>query len=355
MYILPIVGVIGEDFKMSHLLMHLKAIEQNNEQAVKIIINSPGGYTADADKMVDELDKLKILKFSTNSGDVASAAVKLFLTAPRENRTFDPRKGQFLIHMPYLDPSDGGATGTAEEIQAVADEMKKNEKKLAQAYSKKTGTGANILEGFMKENIPLTDEQIQSLGFATIIKQEFKAVAYYKNENDMTNEELDKKLSPIQAAIAKIMAFVKPKNLMVQDTTGKELDFGPDVQDPSQIVAGITATVDGQPAEGEFPMPDGSVLVFAAGTLTEVRPSASAELQAANKKIEELTASLTAKEKELETFKADAQKQINEVNTQFLAFKNQFSKGKEGSDGGDPEGGKPADPPKNRSAFKKKE
>jgi ATP-dependent Clp protease protease subunit len=354
MYILPIIGVIGEDFKMTHLLMHLKAIEESNQQIVKLIINSPGGFIEDAENMAKALRDSKKIFFSTNSGDVASAAVNLFLVPPKGNRTFDPSKGVFLVHMPFLDPRDGGATGTSEEIQSVAEEMKKREKKLSQEYSKATGTSANILEGFMKENTPLTEEQIQQLGFATIIKPEFKAVAYFKNDNDMTNEEVTKKVGIIESLLQKVLAFVKPKNLMVQDTTGKELDFGDAVQDPSQIAVGVAATVDGKPAEGEYPMPDGTVLVFAAGTITEIRPSVSEELEIAKQKITELEGKLAEKEREFEDFKIEANKQVNELSMEFKNFRAQFSKGDEGSHG-DPPPGEGGDEPKIRKPFKAKE
>lgn len=332
MYLLPINGIIGEDFKINDLLLHLNAAK--NEQVVKLIFNSPGGYLDEADKMVEALKKENKIYHSTNSGDVASSAVELFLVSPKENRTFDTTKGNFLIHMPFLDPVDGGATGTAEEIQAVADEMKKLEKKLSVNYQKATGTSANILTGFMKENIPLTEEQIQQLGFATIIKPAtLKAVAYFKNNNKMENKEIVEKLGVFETLLNKVMNLIKPKNLMIQDTNGKELDFGPDIQDASQIAVGVKATVDGQPAQGDFILADGSTLKFEAGVLTEIVPSANDELAAAKTKIADLESKLAAKETEFENYKTQAKSQISNVSAEFKKFKAQFSSGDEKDDG----------------------
>lgn len=349
MYLLPIIGVIGEDFNMNDLLMHLNAAK--NEPAIKIIINSPGGFVDVAERMRDAFNKSGKILYSTNSGDVASAAVDIFLSAPKENRTFDPEKGVFLIHMPYLDPKDGGASGTAEEIQAIVDQMKKNDKIMVKSYEKSTGTSANILEGFMKENIPLTPEQVQTLGFATLIKQEFKAVAYYKSNNiDMTNEEVKTKFTILEGLMNKVMAFVRPKALMIQDTNGVELDFGEEIQDPSQIIEGVTATADGSPAEGEYPMPDATILVFVAGALTEIKP-AEDEMEALKQENERLKIELAGKVTEFDTFKGEAEKKITDLSTEFVAFRAQFSKGDEDTFGKTND----SELPKSRSAFKKKQ
>lgn len=348
MYLLPINGIIGEDFKVSDVLMHLNAAK--NEPIIKLVINSIGGYTDEADKIEQALRNEKKIYYSTNSGDVASAAVQLFLVAPKENRTFDPSKGQFLIHMPFLMPEDGGATGTAEDIEMVVEEMKDLEKEIAKKYQKATGTSANILSGFMKENTPLTDEQIQSLGFATIIKPTFKAVAYFKN-NNMETKEVTEKLGVLENLMNKVMNFIKPKNIMLQDANGNELDFGEIIEDPSQIVVGVTATVAGQPAEGEYTMPDGTTYVFAGGALNEIRPPESAEMAELKKQNQELQDKLVAKEQEFETFKTQAEQQILNVKNEFVKFRNQFSDGDPGGGGGSPEDGDDKEP-KVRKAFK---
>jgi ATP-dependent protease ClpP protease subunit len=330
MYLLPINGIIGEDFKLSDALMHLNAAK--NEPVIKLIINSVGGYTDEADKIEEALRNEKKIYYSTNSGDVASAAVELFCVAPKENRTFDISKGQFLIHMPFLMPEDGGATGTAEEIERIVEEMKNLEKETARKYQKATGTSANILTGFMKENVPLTEEQIQSLGFATIIKPTFKAVAYFKNDN-MTNEEVTKKLGTLEGLINKVVGFLRPKAIMLQDVNGQELDFGNDIQDVTQISVGVAATVAGQPADGEYVMPDGTTYVFSAGVLNEIRPPESTELTELKQQNQELQERLTAKEQEFETFKTQAESQITNIKNEFLQFRSQFSDGNPGGKG----------------------
>jgi ATP-dependent protease ClpP protease subunit len=333
-YLLPINGVIGEDFKYTDLLMHLNAAK--DYPVIKQLINSPGGFVDEAEKMRDALDNSGKIIISTNIGDVASAAVDLFLAAPKPNRTFDPTKGQFVIHFPFIDPKDGGVTGTASEIETVAKEMKRMESDLVKQYVKATGTDANILAGFMGENIPLTPEQIQTLGFATVIQpQQLKAVAYYKslNNNNMEQKEVIEKLSGLEKVLQKISNWIRPRAMVVQDVSGKELDFGETITDASQIQPGVIATVDGAPADGDFTLPDGSVYTFVKGALQTITPAAGSELESLKKENEQLKADLAtanAAKAQLETdlvaFKASAETQINGVKTELIAFRNQFSK-----------------------------
>ena len=164
----------------------------------------------------------------------------------------------------------------------------------------------------------------------------------------MTNEETTKRLSGIEALLNKVVAFFAPKNLMVQDATGKELDFGPEIETPEQIVVGVKATVDGVPAEGDYTMASGQVYKFVAGVLSEImepeadEPDAEkeqlkAELAEAQKQLAEATNKLETVSGEMVKFKAE-----------FAKFKAEFSTG-DPKDHGDPDGG---DPPAKRKAFK---
>lgn len=60
------------------------------------------------------------------------------------------------------------------------------------------------------------------------------------------------------------------QNIVLQDVNGKELDFGPEVKSPEELVLGMKATLDGRPAEGSFVWPDGTILKFKAGVLSEI-------------------------------------------------------------------------------------
>lgn len=335
MYIIPIIGEIGKDFKSSDLLMHLNSAKESD--TILLIIDSPGGDLDESRKMRKLLADSKKVLYSKNSGDVASAAVELFLAPPIQNRRFYPEKGQLLIHNPYLQGSELDQMGfvlDADTLESMSLESKKIEKDLVVQYSKDTGTDAKILKAFMDENTPLTTDQIEKLGFAVIEKHELKAVAYINinKQKEMEQKEIEKKLTSIESLLQGFKNIFKHKALMVQDATGKEIDFGADITAPEQIVVGIMATVDGSPAEGDYTMADGSVYKFVGGELKEI-VAAMDEAEALKKENEQLKgeiAEMKAKSKEnevaLNALKAESTKQLKAIETEFLNFKNQYSK-----------------------------
>lgn len=347
MYILPIIGIIGEPskgeenlphFRFTDLLMHLNAVK--DEQIIHLIINSDGGCVDEGSKIKAALIASGKSIITSNSGNVASMAVDLFLI-PKEkiNRKFNPDKGVFLIHNPWA-----AIEGDSELMNEASKHLKSLENEFAKEYANITGTEKSILEGFMSENKPLTPEQIDSLGFATIEKQEFKAVAKFNiNKNnkmeikELEIKELEKKVSGFEKIMKQIHEKLFPKSvkkLMIQDVNGSELDFGAEIETTEQIQVGVKATVDGKPAEGEYTIEDGDVYVFAAGELTEIKVPES-DMEALKKENTELKAELeTLKtsnteaiakvEAENTEFKAKALK-VDEIKKEFETFKNQFS------------------------------
>ena len=347
-YILPIIGIIGTDFKYTDVLMHLNAAKDS--QYIKLVIDSPGGNINEGEKIKKALQDSGKVMFATNSGDVASYAVSLFEIAPASGRVYDPAKGVFMIHMPFIDPKDG-VGGTASDLEIIAKELKRLQNNIISEYEKSTGATSEVLAGFMNENKPLTPEQVETLGFATVRKADaepqFKAVAFFNNNNDMTNEETKKQFGVIETLLNKMVAFFAPKNLMVQDTTGKELDFGPDIQAPEQIVIGVKATVDGAPADGEYVFESGQVYKFVAGELMEI---IMPEAVKPDPEKEKLKTDLADAQKQL----AEAQNKLTQVDSEMTKFKAEFAKFKSEFSTGDAGPNTTGGTEEKRKAFKTK-
>jgi ATP-dependent protease ClpP protease subunit len=347
-YLLPIQGVIGKDFKYTDVLMHINAAK--NSTYIKLLVDSPGGYIGEGEKIREALVSTGKVMFAANTGDVASYAVTLFEIAPKGNRVYDPAKGQFLIHMPFVTPEDG-VSGTASDLDIIAKELKKLQNNIVTEYVKATGSDMAVLEGFMNENIPLTPEQVESLGFATVQRVQLKAVAYFKPINDMDNLEITKKMGVLETLLNKVASFIMPKALMLQDVNGKEVDFGPDVQTPEQIAVGVKATVDGTPAQGDVTMASGEVYQFEAGVLKAIVPKAdapdpNAELKAENEALKAELSAMKAEAMAAKTHETESVKQLKTVQDAFAAFKNEFSTG-------DPAPATPGVPPVKKVAFSK--
>jgi ATP-dependent Clp protease protease subunit len=320
-YNIPIIGVIGEQFKMTDLLMHIN--NAKNFGALNLLIDSPGGDVDAADKMAEALVKTGKEIHATNSGDVASAASRIFCVAPKQNRTFDPTKGQFVIHNPWAN-----VEGDAEYMQMAAKQLKKTEDAYTNYYSERTGCDAEIVKAFMSENTPLTSEQIESLGFATIVSHTIKPVAFLNLNNNKMDE---KQFSKIEQMFSKVFAMFRIKALVITDVNGNEIDFGA-LNAPEEIIPGVEATVNGTPAEGEYVRPDGSVLKFESGKLLDIVPPAPDEVEMLKEQIASLeaekTAALTAQAnltKELSEYKIKAEAEFTALNSEFVKIKAHFN------------------------------
>jgi len=328
-YNIPIYGLIGspespEDtgtyFQYTDLLLHI-----NNARlydTLNLDISSDGGFCDVADRMIEAVKKTGKIITSCNSGNVCSAASKMFTLAPKGQRYFHPEKGMFLIHNPW-----GEVEGDASELAQASKKLKSIESEYAAWYAEATGSDIGIIEAFMKENKPLTPDQIEQLGFAEIIQPVIKAVAKLKlNTNEMDNKEVIEKLNGFEKALQKFMAMFKPKAIMIADATGKELEF-PELTDPSEIAVGVKVNVGGAPAEGEFPQADGTVFVCAAGVLTEIKPAAAdpmQEMMDENKALKEQLAAAQASIVAAEAKATEAGNEAVKMTGEFKAFKAQF-------------------------------
>ena len=328
-YNIPIYGLIGspespEDkatyFQYTDLLLHI-----NNARlfdTLNLDFASDGGFCDVADRMIEAVKKTGKIITSCNSGNVCSAASKFFTLAPKGQRFFHPEKGMFLIHNPW-----GTIEGDASELAQASKELRKIEGEYAAWYAAATGSDQAIIEAFMKENIPLTPDQIQQLGFAEIIQPEIKAVAKLKSNNsEMDNKEVIEKLNGFEKAMNRFIALFKPKAIMIADATGKELEF-PELTDPSEIAVGVKVNDGGAPANGEYPQADGSVFVCANGVLTEIKPPAADPMQQMMDENKALKEQLAAAQASVLAAEAKATEVTNEavkMADEFKAFKAQF-------------------------------
>jgi len=315
-----IVGEIGLNYTYNHALSDYQRVKES--EILNIYIASPGGdlYEGrDIAKLFKESGKL--IK-TYNIGDVASIAFNIFLAARRENRYFNPEKGGLLIHYPW-----GEAVGNADELQQYSDQLREEEKNLVKELTTELGVDEVVLRGYMKQERFLTEDEISLLNIANIVKQEFKAVAKLKRES-MNEKEVKEELSGIRKAIEGFKAIFKPKALLIQDVNGAEINL-PDIETVEQLQTGLQGTVNGEQANGDYTLDDGTVLRFEAGALIEVvlpqgedeMEALKAENESLKKQIEDMQASVLAKEKEAKTIKVEAEK----IEARFKAFQDKFS------------------------------
>jgi len=275
-------------------------VEANKDaEAYHIHINSKGG-SVDKGKIIAEYISKLTNAYTIAEEFCASMGTEIHLSVPVERRKI-VEGTVYMIHNPLLKD----VTGNADELERAASIVRPIEKQMLSMYVNKTGADKFALEGLMKSEASLTEEQCKTLGFVSEIvpKIELKAVAFIdepakkdnnkteyvtkKDLKDMENSTLDK----IRLAVAEVIAPKKEdvKAAMVA-TDGGELSYA---------------------SEGELPEVGEVVMIgeeiAPAGTYTDESETVIVVAE------EGVVESVTIKEEEVEATKEELQAKIEKL------------------------------------------
>jgi ATP-dependent Clp protease, protease subunit len=318
----------------------------NNKEADTLIvhINSQGGDVYEGFAIHDILRATGKTIITVAEGMVASIATVPFLAGGERRIT---ENSELMIHNPF-----GFAGGTSADVQKYADLLKKEEDRIADFYAQKTGKSLDDIKALMSEVTFMTADEAIANGFATVKADHIKAVAQLKIDIMTEKEFTDKIEEKSNSIFSKLKALFKKqgviKDLVLKTADDKNLDFGEDIQEASQIEVGTAATVDGKPAEGDYTMPDGTVYVFAGGKVTEIKAPQPPAEDAKDEEIKNLKAQLAERDAQLK----EAQETMKAVQDDLTAFKAQITSDFKGMRGTPPAAG---DPSNVRKPFKTKE
>ena len=152
--------------KMAQQIMtQLLLLEAENNDDIKMYINSPGG---DADAGFAIFDMMRFVKPKIKAicaGVAASAAVIILLGSRKENR-FSLPNARVLIHQPST-----GIHGTAADIQIEATEILKCREKINRLISVETGQAMEKVESDTKRNFWMSAEEALKYGLVSKIIQ----------------------------------------------------------------------------------------------------------------------------------------------------------------------------------------
>jgi ATP-dependent protease ClpP protease subunit len=302
-------GEVGFDITMDNLMPYVDAGKE-------IILDSFGGdlwegwKIHDAIKLSGKNPKLTVL------GTCASSCMQILLSS--DNREMTPQS-RLLIHNPWA-----YEVGDDEQMQTTANSLKVEKDRLAKFYSGISGKSIDETLSIMKEERFMHIDEAIEMNFVN-------------SENVEIKESEEITLNSISEGLKNLKnLFIKPvKNVLVQDVNGSEIKFSDEVETVEQISVGDEATVNGEPANGDYVMSDGTINVFEKGKLTEIKEPESEETtenNALQEENEELRNSILEKDKLLNELKAksdDFESKYNELSNQFNEFKNRFSDEKE--------------------------
>jgi ATP-dependent Clp protease, protease subunit len=141
----------------------LLALSVENDDPIRIFINSPGGHVESGDSIHDMIRFIKPEVKVIGTGWVASAGAHIYLAAKKENRLCLPNT-RFLIHQPL-----GGAGGRATDIAIEAKEIIKMRRRINEIIARETGQPLERVEKDTDRNYWMSAEEAKEYGLVSRI------------------------------------------------------------------------------------------------------------------------------------------------------------------------------------------
>lgn len=282
-----------------------------NDDTIDIRLNCDGGDCLEGWAIIDKLQATGKKITATIEGHAASMA-SLILLAASERRGY--KHAQLLIHKPYFPAYTLADAYRAEDLEKLTEQLKTETARALDFMVERTGADRTTLEALMNEDKFVDMEKAKELGFVHEILEPVSASARrgWKRTtatHTTTDMSKDNALASAFKAIAealglsvKMEAEEAPVGFVLTAQDGTEINIDkPEGEDPA---VGDAATPD-----GEFLMPDGTIIVIADGVITEIRDAEeNSEIESAK---DTEIAALQARIAELETAQmSDDQKDI---------------------------------------------
>ncbi|HLF92142.1 MAG TPA: ATP-dependent Clp protease proteolytic subunit [Planctomycetota bacterium] len=150
----PISDKIARKVHSQLLLMQ----QQDEKAPITVYVNSPGGAADSGFAIYDALRYFKPPVRTVVNGLCASAAVMVFLAAPKERR-FSLPNSRFLLHQPST-----FVQGSASDIEISAEEIVKLRQRYNQIVSAETGKSADQVTRDADRDFWLSPEEAKQYG-----------------------------------------------------------------------------------------------------------------------------------------------------------------------------------------------
>ena len=157
--------ISGEiDKKMAEKVVNqLLMLEAENDEPIKVFIDSPGGDVDSAYAIFDMIRFVKPKVTMIAMGLAASAGALILLAGDKENRFGFPNS-HYLIHQPL-----SGIRGVATEIEIHAKEIEKTRQKINALIAKETGKSLAQVEKDTDRDYWMSEEEALDYGLISKI------------------------------------------------------------------------------------------------------------------------------------------------------------------------------------------
>ena len=337
-------GDIATTFSSSDMSEFLN--DNSDATNIDVEIRSDGGSVTHGFEIYDLLKNsgkvIKTIAYKANS-----IATVIFLAGTERVIT---KNAQFVIHNPFIDPMNLGYNGlTAEDLHAIADDIKQCENKIFNLYKEVLALDENSeieVKNLMAADTDLTADNALKYGFATSIinggetqSKALKNTAYSSqiaallkdknNNNNMDNKEIKSQLDKIAGSLKNLF---KVNNLnengepiAVQNSKATAADGTVMYFTEDTLAVGVAVFSDeamSTPiADGTYTV-EGQDVSVVAGLVAQIETIEDTKTKLANLETENSTlkAELENLKAENATVKASNETIVNELKT----FKNEF-------------------------------
>lgn len=203
-YIVFVTGEITQDLA-DEVTKQMMLFDMNNkikgeQMPITLIINSPGGGLHAGWQICDVMDFIETPVHTTGLGEIASAALMIFMNGEPGHRIVTDRTSIMSHRYSW------GIAGNHAELVAAQPEFKNVHKRILDHYVECTGLSVDIVEGQLLKpfNVWLEPREAIKLGVADKIfrtkktKNLKRAATFAKNQGTIkSNSKKNKELVPI--------------------------------------------------------------------------------------------------------------------------------------------------------------
>lgn len=334
----------GSEYDRSDLNTAIDNLDLKEGDELVYNIHTFGGCTTTAFSMYNKLLRVKkekkITLTSRADGFCASSGVIILLAG-------DKRIGSKYLK-PFVHNAWLWTEGNKDDIKKSYENLEKVDNDIAELYEERTSISKEDALSLMNESRDVTLDECLNYGFYTeieniyssensIIFNSLKSIntknrvlinKYKPKKSKMAKNELteEKVQGMLDATWTKIKNALKikdsPKNKIVQDANGIEIDFNEITDDSQQEVVGDKAIIDGSSAQGDYVMPSGETYVFDGGVLTEIKEAEGGEGDEDVEALKQENADLKTQIEEMKGEAVNLKDKIKDQKDKKKAYKN---------------------------------
>jgi len=323
-----------ETFNLSKLKKFLDSLEPDVTD-IHCYINSGGGSVNEGWAIYDKLKTSGKTVTSIGEGIVGSIATIIYM-AGSIRKLHENTK--FFIHNPYWMP-DAPMPMEGNDLIALGEDLKNEQSKILDFYSKMTGTSIEDIEPLMNKATDLTSEQAIKMGFSNspiitdfVNQNHYKLVAMVDFKNKQTNKtnkqmeentnKLVQAMDKFGAILANVFKAAAPTEVKLKDDTSLFIVVDNEGKVNTGQAVYTDATMATPAPDGDYVTTDGLMVSVLGGTVAEVATAQEENqpMDALKAEIETLKAQLIAKESEV----INANKEATEIKASLETINNEF-------------------------------